>query len=614
MQIKTLDDFLNLLEKVKPVKGNEYQARCPAHDDKNPSLSVTESDGRILVHCHAGCSYKEIINALGLRDGDLFLDNDNLDPPTNSKIIQTYDYNDEEGNLLYQVIKTEDKDFFQRKPTADGWEWGRKPVEAVLYRLPDVKKAIKEGCWLLLPEGEKDCDNLRQLGFKATTNLQGAGEWKDKYSDELEGANVVILPDNDTKSNNFEGQKHALTVAESLQDKANQVRILELPDLPPKGDVSDWIRNGGSKEKLKELVEEKALKAEEWAPGMPDNHKREKEGQKPQIERFSDIDTEEIEWVWAPYIPKSKVTILAGHPGVGKTFIALMIAARISQGEEFLTPGKDVTEPEPVLYMTAEDGLGDTLKPRLEAMDADHRNIYSLRFKVDEESGEKRFVSFKDDLEYISKAINQIKPVLVVVDPLQGFIGSEVNTHKASEVRPVLAALSDVAEEHNTGILVITHLTKSSRNNSLSRILGSVDFTAHARSVLFAGEDSNVDGKFALTQRKSNLADTGPSQGYELADNKLIWTGETEIDSADIVAPEQSKDEKSAKEEAMEFLEAYLSEGAVYNKEVKDEAKELDISDRTLRRAREDLGVESEWRGREVWWKLPGDNGEVVPF
>jgi len=258
MKINSLDDFLSLLDKVKSLHGNEYQARCPAHEDNNPSLSVTERNDRILVHCHAGCSTREILRALNLKDSDLFLDTGNK--PTRSDIVETYDYTDEEGKLLFQVCRTEEKSFPQRRPVADGWEWGLGDTDRVLYRLPDVKDAINEGKTLFLVEGEKDANNLVKLGFKATCNPMGAGKWNKRYTDALKGARVVILPDNDE-----EGRKHAFHVAKAVSGKTESVRILELPDLPNKGDVSDWIQKVSlPEEQLKTLVKEKAIDASDF--------------------------------------------------------------------------------------------------------------------------------------------------------------------------------------------------------------------------------------------------------------------------------------------------------------------------------------------------------------
>ncbi len=304
MQINSLDDFLSLLDGVKNLKGNEYQAKCPAHDDHNPSLSVTERNDRILVHCHAGCKTREILRALNLQDKDLFLDTG--DKPTRSDIVQTYDYTDESGQLLFQVCRTEDKSFPQRRPSedGDGWTWGLKDkdtgeyvVEPRLYNLPEIKKAIQEDRYVFLTEGEKDVDNLSKIDLVATCNPMGAGNWRKNYTETLAGANVVILPDNDE-----EGREHAFNVAKALGGKAESVKILEFPDLPHKGDVSDWLKTASLPEKqLKKLVKEKAIDASNFQMKLnldqesKDQKKKRKGGRKAEyIELTEDIDLEDL--------------------------------------------------------------------------------------------------------------------------------------------------------------------------------------------------------------------------------------------------------------------------------------------------------------------------------
>lgn len=263
MKINSLDDFLSLLDGVKPLKGNEYKALCPAHDDKNPSLSVTEKDEKILVNCFAGCSTREILRALKLQDKDLFLDS--KETPTRPDIVETYDYTDENGQLLFQVCRTEDKSFPQRRPTDDGWEWGLGEVDPVLYNLPEVKEAIQNNRYVLLTEGEKDADNLNKLDLVATCNPMGAGNWKEKYNEVLRDAWVVVIPDNDKP-----GVNHAYQVANSLLDTAKTVKKIEFPEFEEVKekhgeDVTDWFENGGSKKKLKDLVEN----APEWEAEPP---------------------------------------------------------------------------------------------------------------------------------------------------------------------------------------------------------------------------------------------------------------------------------------------------------------------------------------------------------
>lgn len=252
----------NVLSRLKGVKrcGNGYKAFCPAHDDRKQSLHVSEGkDGRVLIHCHAGCSVNDVCAAIGLTLKDLFPEPERQhNPATPGKVIATYNYKDASGKLLFQICRTADKHFFQRRPGGKGgWVNGLGDVKPVLYKLPELLQAVKRGEKVFIPEGEKDVDNLARLGLAATTSPMGAGKWRDYYSDWLKGANCIILPDNDEP-----GRKHAEQVARSLHGKAANIKVLELPGLPAKGDVSDWLAAGGTKEELLKL----AAEAPEWEP------------------------------------------------------------------------------------------------------------------------------------------------------------------------------------------------------------------------------------------------------------------------------------------------------------------------------------------------------------
>lgn len=202
-----LERVLDRLERVKRA-GSGYVARCPAHEDRNPSLSVSEGrDGRVLLRCHAGCSAEAIVAALGLALSELFPRNPcksggvhgALDTPATNgrgRIVASYDYVDEEGTLLYQAVRFDPKRFAQRAPAGSGWTWSLNGVRRVLYRLPAVLEASRASGTVYVVEGEKDVHALERLGLVATCNAAGAGKWREEYADALRGAGrVVIVPD-----------------------------------------------------------------------------------------------------------------------------------------------------------------------------------------------------------------------------------------------------------------------------------------------------------------------------------------------------------------------------------------------------------------------------------
>jgi len=249
---KPLEAILAKLECEDRGEG-QYQARCPAHDDDKPSLSITETSpgGKVLLYCHAGCSYFDVLKAMELTEDELYGHKNGLEKDfSQRKIEATYDYVDEEGKLKFQVIRFYPKGFSQRRPDGKGgWLWNLEGMKRVPYKLPEVIKAITEGKLIFIVEGEKDADNLVKMGFTATTNSGGAGKWTEEHSKWLVGADVVILPDNDEP-----GRKHAEQVADSLKGIAKSIRIVQLPGLPPKGDVSDWIEAGGTALELQYLI------------------------------------------------------------------------------------------------------------------------------------------------------------------------------------------------------------------------------------------------------------------------------------------------------------------------------------------------------------------------
>lgn len=259
-------DHFRSLNGFRQTGENQYEARCPAHDDRIASLSIcTGQDGRALVHCHAGCSTETVVTAMGITTKDLF--------PANSNgfgkrvVVAIYDYRDLDGTLLYQVVRFKSKKFQQRRPVGDGWDWSVKGIKRVPYRLPELKAADS----IFITEGEKDADALQGIGLTATCNAGGAGKWPDELDQYFRPEQeVVIIPDNDEP-----GRKHAELVAGHLHPKVESVKILRLEGLPEKGDVSDWLQGRdpeGAAEELCKLAEG----APEWRPGKAE--KPEKKG------------------------------------------------------------------------------------------------------------------------------------------------------------------------------------------------------------------------------------------------------------------------------------------------------------------------------------------------
>jgi hypothetical protein len=234
----TADSVAHALEARR--SGSGWMAKCPAHDDHNPSLSIRDSDGKVLVHCHAGCAQSDVIGALKARGVW------QSEYHENPRIVDTYDYTDEHGDLLYQVVRYQPKGFKQRRPDGRGGWTARTGGRQVLYHLPEVIKAPI----VFLVEGEKDVENLRSHGFVATTPAGGVdAPWLPSFTQTLFGREIIIIPDNDER-----GRQGALKHARELFKHAAQIILLELPGAGIK-DISDWFDAGHSDLELINLVE-----------------------------------------------------------------------------------------------------------------------------------------------------------------------------------------------------------------------------------------------------------------------------------------------------------------------------------------------------------------------
>ncbi|HEX8073221.1 MAG TPA: AAA family ATPase [Pyrinomonadaceae bacterium] len=580
-------DILHQLQSVKRAGGG-WTARCPAHDDRHNSLSVSDGDKGLLLYCHAGCTYEAIKGALGVEHA-------NGHGHGERQVVATYDYLDAGGALLYQALRYEPKGFSQRKPDgAGGWVYKLNGVRRVLYRLPELLEA-DPAITVFVCEGEKDCDRLVELGLLATTNAGGAGKWRDEYSETLRGRNVVILPDNDKA-----GHDHAEKVARAIRGIAASVKIIELPALPEKGDVSDWLNGGGTAAQLFQLVEA----APEARAEASD-----KEAAPLQIVRMADVQPETVRWLWPPYIAYGKLTLLEGDPGLGKSWLTCALAAAVSCGRGL--PGAGVFTPANVLMLSAEDGLGDTLRPRLDAVGADVARVFALAEPMTFDAA---------GLLRLEAAILHHNPALVIIDPLFAFTGGKVDIHRANECRAISAPLAAMAERCGCALVAVRHLGKSrGGGHALNAGIGSIDFTAAARSVLLVGQDPDEPTKRAIVQTKNNLAPLGSAIGYKLEESQFWWTGESDLTAGRILSLPSDEEERGTITDAVDFLRTALSDGGRDNKALKDEAKQAGISEPTLRRAKERLKVRVRKVGMpgshyQKWvWELPAEGDQPAP-
>ena len=315
---------------------------------------------------------------------------------------------------------------------------------------------------------------------------------------------------------------------------------------------------------------------------------------------MEDVAVEQVEWLIYPFIPYGKVTIIQGDPGEGKTTMVLQIIAKLTKGEPVLPekdgeeePTKQTGEPVNVIYQTAEDGLGDTIKPRLLAAGADCSKVLVI------DDSEQPLTMLDERLE---QAIRQTNARLVVLDPIQSLLGAEVDMHRANEIRPLMKRVSVLAEKYHCAIVLIGHMNKNSNGKSSYRGLGSIDFQAAARSVLIVGRVKDEPEIRVICHVKSSLAPEGDAIAFRLDKEKgFHWIGKYDISADDLLSGDgRGQKIRSAKD----FLKEILANGSMEQAKIAEEAEERGIKKKTLWNAKKELQIDSVKIGNKWFWML----------
>ena len=312
-----------------------------------------------------------------------------------------------------------------------------------------------------------------------------------------------------------------------------------------------------------------------------------------QMIKMSEIQSQEVSWLWYPFIPYGKLTIIQGDPGDGKTTLVLNIAAKLSKGEGLDSEMK-LSEPMNVIYQSAEDGLADTVKPRLELAGADCERI----LVIDEKE---KSLSMVD--ERLEKAIVQTKARMLILDPIQAYLGGGMDMNRANEARDMTKKLGALAEKYQCAIVLIGHMNKTAGNKAAYRGMGSIDFFAVARSVLLVGRVEGEPNIRAVVQIKNNLAAFGHPKAFALSEDGFQWLGDYEITADEVlggIAPKANK-----MEQAKRLLrELALTTDAIQSNEIFDMADEKGISKRTLENAKRELGIRARKINNSWYWEL----------
>jgi hypothetical protein len=429
----TLETLLSKLCKVRR-EGVGWKALCPAHADKNPSLSIRQGEGKTLIHCHAGCPTEAVLAALGIETRDLFEEGSG-----GRRIVDEHDYCDEKGELLYQVVRFDPKDFRQRRPDGNGgWIWNLNGTRRVLYRLPDIIAARS----VIVCEGEKDCETARALGLVATCNPHGAGKWRPEYADPLNGKRVCIIADADEP-----GRKHAQDIATCLFGKVNALRVLELQGAK---DLTEWVSRGGTREALLQLLRG----ATEWKPTLQSTFGF-------TLSHLSELLTRPdipVEYIVENLLVSGTVSCVVAKPKVGKSTFARNLCLAVSRGDRFL--GFETKQGE-CIYLALEEREED-LKNDFRAMGADGREPIYIHAAAAPAEG----------IAGLCDLVRERRPILVVIDPL--FRLARIRDEKAyAETYAALGPLIDVAREAGTHVMLTHHAGKSAKADAIDAPLGS---------------------------------------------------------------------------------------------------------------------------------------------
>lgn len=319
------------------------------------------------------------------------------------------------------------------------------------------------------------------------------------------------------------------------------------------------------------------------------------------IINMSEVQSQEIKWLWYPFIAYGKTSIVQGDPGDGKSTLILNIAAKLSRGER-LEPEMNIDKPVNVIYQTAEDGLADTVKPRLEQAGAD-----CSRISIIDES--EKSLSMLD--ERIEKAIIETGAKLFILDPIQAYLGGGTDMNRANEAREMTRNLGNIAERTGCAIVLIGHMNKGSGAKAAYRGMGSIDFFAVARSVMLVGRIEGQPDMRAVVQIKNNLAPFGHPKAFELTQDGFRWLGDYEITADEVlggIVPKASK-----LEIAKQFLRDRSGANVmILSTEIIEQASQEGISKRTLEAAKKELKIDAKKINSRWYWDLSLKTDDVM--
>lgn len=527
------DAVLAKLEGARQVGTDQWEARCPAHDDSTPSLSVSIGEGgRALLCCQAGCELADVLAAIDLQPADLF-------PPkaetqTKPRIVAEYDYPDEAGELLYQVVRLDPKSFRQRRPAASGgWEWRLNGVRRVLYRLPEIRDAIANNRVVWITEGEKDADALTRAGQVATCNPGGAGKWGKvpDAADHLTGADVHVWVDDDKP-----GHDHGRQVAASIDGKAARWTVVRSTDAK---DAAEHLGAGRSLDELEVLAASDGDRT--WIDGTTDT---EPDPPEPPADDQGDdqpppppaLIFENIAAVAArvdaappprflarPVWVEDAYGVIGAEDKAGKSWAALDLAVAVAAGRKWLDTYECQT-PGPVLLFLGEGSDRKTVRRLRAVCEFQDVTLEELDITVCHRAPN---LTRGDHLEAIEHQLSHRPPRLVVLDPLYLSLGS-TKSGILSEMGNVLGGIQHSCQQAGAALVIVHHWNQTGTGNDRKRFTGSG--TAEWGRILAS---ISIDGKRTTDGNDSIVDQTWRFIGDEITDTSLAISRRVWVDDTD---------------------------------------------------------------------------------
>lgn len=555
----------------------KWSARCPAHDDSSPSLSIGSIEGQALLYCHTGCDTADVMAALGLGMADLF----------DNRHGREYRYSD--GRIVHRYYDAGRKRFRQSGNTKpDG--------KAALYRLEQIRHAVAEGKPVLVVEGEKDVHAAESLGLTATCSPQGAGKALRADWSPLAGGHVLIVADGDDPGRQHAAQVLNLLVALGADAAVFAVKVGK--------DLADHVAAGYG---INDLA---PLELPQAAPV----------GRRITLTRASSIVPKPVVWTWETVdestgeqhgrFPAGSLCINVGRAGLGKSQFACWMTAHLTRGT---LPGVHYGTPRCVVYAASEDSWAMTIVPRLIAAGADLDRVF--RIEVEDDGEPHARLTLPVDTAALGDAILRNDVAMLVCDPLLSLIDAGVNDYRARELRAALEPLVAMADATGCLIHALAHFTKATGSDPLMLISGSGAFGQLIRAGIgFARDDSTEDdtGAVVLSTIKNNLGrEDLPSLTCSIEPvqvetptglahvSRFVLGGPSDRSVRDILRGPDDGDERTERDEAADWLTKYLTDqgGEAPAKDVIKAARADGIAERTLKRARQRAGITSERRG-----------------